>query len=604
MLYSAASATGLGWAAGSDLPQPAVEYSKAVRYQDFVYVIGGRTDSGSGTGAVRMARIQANGTLGTWTDGRALPNSLYFHAAAVVNRHIFVIGGWDGSSWRREVWRASIQNDGSLGEWSNAGAYPIEIALHGVIGVGSRIYVVGGQNNASGALTEVRFADVQANGTLGAWNSTISLPAPRYRFSVTAANGYLYATGGYDGASAQNSIYYAKINDNGTIQPWQLANFAPAQGRYYHSSHVSNGRLTLVGGHDGSSELTSVCSAPLIEGFPSAPWTCDEPPLPLPLQRFAAVTYPIAGKDAILVMGGHSGNALQSKSYILTEPGMDLTLYNTPTGFVAPSQEIEYTVRYQNRPFFDLANVSVAATVPVGAKLVPNSQGTGAVSDNGNQITWNINPLGKDATGAFSYRVRRDHPVDTISSRPSITSALGITKTGPLLAEVGKPFTYTLAVTTTIHFNHALVVMDTLPDGVDFVTATTNAGGVPQLLPGNFVSVTFANPDFQPGQTVTVALQVMPTQAGVLENGHYAVLGGHDPTLPLSRTSGDVIFYNADGLMRVMTVALPPGGDGSKIVHMPMQANWTYQSSSGTAMSNWISNPHNNLNLRLPLIFR
>jgi len=599
----------MGWAAGSDLSQPAVEYRKAVRYHDFVYVIGGRTDSGSGTVAVRMARIQANGTLGTWTDGRALPNSLYFHAAEVVNGHIFVIGGWDGSNRRREVWRAAIQNDGSLGEWINAGLYPIGIALHDVIGVGSRLYVIGGQNSAGVALAEVRFVDVQANGNLGAWNSTTSLPAPRYRFSVTAANGYFYATGGYDGASTQNSIYIAKINDNGTVQPWQLANFAPAQGRYYHSSHVSNGRLMLVGGHDGNSDLATVCSVPLTVGIPSAPWACDDPPLPVPLQRFAAVTYPIGGKDAILVMGGRSGGTLQTKSYILTEPGMDLTLYNQPSGFVPPSQEITYTIRYQNHPFFDLSDVIIVATIPDGVKLVPHSQGAGSVS--GNQIAWNVGPLGKGTGNTLSYRVRRDHPADAISSSPSVTNVLGITKTGPLLVEVGKPFTYTLAVTTTILINHKLVVQDTLPQGVRFVTATTSGGGVPPLIASDAVSVsiTLEKPNFLPGQTVTVDLQVESTQAGILENSGYGVLGGHDPA-PVSdvRTSGDVTYYSAAGRTPVRTVALPSGGDGSKIVHTPVQATWRYQNANqtinGSTSSNWVSNPHNNLNLLLPIIFR
>jgi len=604
LLSSQADAAGLAWSPGNDLPQ-AVELSKVVRSGNLVYVIGGRDSGSNATNAVYRARIGINGVVGNWESARSLPNPLYFHAAAIVNGHIFVIGGWDGSNWRREVWRATIQSDGNLGEWISTGLYPIEIALHDVIGIGSKIYVVGGQNNASGGLNEVRFAQVQTNGMLGSWTPTSTLPESRYRLSLSAANGYLYATGGYDGSNARNSIYVARINGDGTLQSWQLANFAPGGGRFYHSSHVINGRLTLVGGYDGNNELTSVCSAPLTDGFPSATWTCDDPSLPMPLQRFAAVTYPVLGKDALLVMGGRNGGTLQTKSYILTEPGMDLTLYNQPSGFVAPSQEITYTIRYQNRPFFDLSPVSIVATIPDGVKLVPDSQEAGNVS--GNQITWNVGPLGKGTGNTLSYRVRRDHPADAISSSPSVTNVLGITKTGPLLAEVGKPFTYTLSVTTTILINHELIVMDTLPQGVQFVTATASGGGVSPLVSstGVSVSVSLKQPNFAPGQQVIVALQVVPTQAGILENSSYGVLGGHDPA-PVSdaRTSGDVTYYSAAGRTPVRTVALLSGGDGSKIVHTPVQANWSYQSIDGSTSSNWVSNPHNNLNLLLPLIFR
>jgi uncharacterized repeat protein (TIGR01451 family) len=237
--------------------------------------------------------------------------------------------------------------------------------------------------------------------------------------------------------------------------------------------------------------------------------------------------------------------------------------------------------------------------------LVPHSQGAGNVS--GNQITWNVGPLGKGTGNTLSYRVRRDHPADAISSSPSVTNVLGITKMGPLLAEVGKPFTYTLAVTTTILVNHKLVVQDTLPQGVRFVTATTSGGGVPPLIASDAVSVsvTLEKPNFLPGQTVTVDLQVESTQAGILENSGYGVLGGHDPA-PVSdvRTSGDVTYYSAAGRTPVRTVALSSGGDGSKIVHMPVQAKWIYQGIDGSTSSNWVSNPHNNLNLLLPLIFR
>lgn len=595
-------ATQPAWTTGFNLPN-SVELAKAVRHTNVIYVVGGRNADGSGSSGVFYSIISQNGVPGTWGITSSLPNPLYFHAVAVANKHIFVIGGWDGSNWRREVWKAPIQADGSLGGWQNAGLYPTEIALHEAIGVGNRIYVLGGQNNASGPLNIVQFIEVGADGNLmGDWMQTTSLPAPRYRFSVTALSGYLYATGGYDGTNAQDTVYYTRIDSNGHIPVWNTTFEKLPVSQYYHSSYTINGSLVVVGGNNGSISLSSVCSAPLASGVPTS-WNCNEVALPNGLERFAAVSYSIVGRDGILVTGGRSGDAIKDDTYIFTEPLMDLTLYNAPDGFMAPSEEVTYTVRYQNRPFFDLSDVSVVATIPDGVKLVPDSQGTGSVS--GNQITWQVGNLGKSQADVRSYRVRREHPADTIEAKESITNVLGITKTGPLIATVDESFDYHLAITTTVHMNYRLEVVDTLPAGVEFISATTSRNGTPSLMANNVISISFASPDFRPGETITLTVRVKANQPGVLVNKNYAVLGGHDPApQDVQRTSGDVIDYLAYGLREIETVALPPGGDGTVILHQPVQATWKYGTISGSAASNRVANPDGNLNLRLPIIRR
>ena len=57
----------------------------------------------------------------------------------------------------------------------------------------------------------MRYAPINANGTLGAWSTTSSLPGARCGNveAVTVANGCMYAAGGYDNNNVTSAVYYA-----------------------------------------------------------------------------------------------------------------------------------------------------------------------------------------------------------------------------------------------------------------------------------------------------------------------------------------------------------------------------------------------------------
>ena len=74
------------------------------------------------------------------------------------------------------------------------------------------VYVVGG----TGANTTF-YAKINADGSIGTWQtSIITLVANRELAVTTVANGYIYVIGGYQPAGV-NTIYYAKLNADGSI---------------------------------------------------------------------------------------------------------------------------------------------------------------------------------------------------------------------------------------------------------------------------------------------------------------------------------------------------------------------------------------------------
>jgi hypothetical protein len=80
------------------------------------------------------------------------------------------------------------------------------------------VYVSGGFSG----LTSVYYARVQSDGTLGAWITTTPLPGGRSVHNMVTYNGYIYVLGGNSGAAGQSTVYYAKLNSDGSVGAWNL----------------------------------------------------------------------------------------------------------------------------------------------------------------------------------------------------------------------------------------------------------------------------------------------------------------------------------------------------------------------------------------------
>ena len=75
------------------------------------------------------------------------------------------------------VYFADINPDGSLGAWTGTTSLPIPLALSVVVTAHNRIYVVGGDQWDVGPYEDaVYYADVNPDGSLGSWTATTALP--------------------------------------------------------------------------------------------------------------------------------------------------------------------------------------------------------------------------------------------------------------------------------------------------------------------------------------------------------------------------------------------------------------------------------------------
>jgi len=238
--------TSLGsWSAGAALPQT-LQDLKLAYYDGMVYVSGGWT------GADYSKAVYYASPGGSWTtDPDSLPRAVRDHAMVIVNGHIYVLGGRQDGAPTDTVYFSEIDYDKSLRPWEvSAAALPQPLWGHAALTYAGFVYVIGGTNQSTEgtALDSVYFATVNADGTLGSWTTTTNLPSPRNHHAAVVTNGTVYVTGGYDGTgTSQNTIYFAEVNSDGSLSSWDSTTALPVA-LYGHSATVENGLLTVIGG--------------------------------------------------------------------------------------------------------------------------------------------------------------------------------------------------------------------------------------------------------------------------------------------------------------------------------------------------------------------
>ena len=160
-----------------------------------LYVVGGRAPvSGGITSAVQQAKVDvASGALQAFAKQPALMNAgaehkVFSPSLAAGKGYLFVAGGRiSGASAPTDVvLSAKINADGSLGAWQSVTKLPSPLHDFAFVAFKGRLYVAGGVG-AAARTNEVLSATINADGTLGAWDtSNAKLPAARSDFVALA----------------------------------------------------------------------------------------------------------------------------------------------------------------------------------------------------------------------------------------------------------------------------------------------------------------------------------------------------------------------------------------------------------------------------------
>ncbi len=252
---------------------------------NYVHVAGGAESSNEPQTGVYFANLQPGGQLGAWQSATSLPVARAFQTAVVaspfnsrVNNdgYIYILGGIsevDGQPVST-IYRAPVQSDGSLGSWSTVRQLPEPVHSAGAAIFRSWMYVAGGATNDHEPVSSVYRARIDSLGILGEWEQLASLPSPRAYHRFSSFGGYLYAVGGDNAAvnpndgnytnndSKLDQVIYARINlrtGELTESGWQVNSETWTKRTSKHSALMAGGNVLITGGlyngaHTGSSE--------------------------------------------------------------------------------------------------------------------------------------------------------------------------------------------------------------------------------------------------------------------------------------------------------------------------------------------------------------
>jgi N-acetylneuraminic acid mutarotase len=223
-----------------------------------IYVPGGRLASGQITPALEAYDPQNN----RWMTLKPLPQPRSGYALAAVEGKLYLFGGWDGSTYRGEVWQYNPDQD----EWSERAPMPTARAYAGAATLAGQIYIVGGENQEGALTVNERYAP-SSDGGGNPWSTQQPLPAPRGHATVATTGDWIFVVGG---AESQGDLF---VYSNS----WQTQKI-PLDALRDLRAQAIGGKLYILGGHADmpsadAYEYQAVYAVMLPIGQPVAPQT-------------------------------------------------------------------------------------------------------------------------------------------------------------------------------------------------------------------------------------------------------------------------------------------------------------------------------------------
>jgi hypothetical protein len=269
----------------------------------FLYVAGG---ANAGTLYVNVDRAQINvdGSLGAFVSDTPLPLSIGGMTGGVLGNLLVTAGGQGptGANLSRSYF-AAIQADGSLGAWQS-GPDTGQKRMHpGGFVRGDTMYVMGGFNDPS-VWDDIVKANVYPNSTLSGWTPAGKLPGPRSHMGVSVSGDYVYMTGGLEQSAFGNppclkDVTRGRVTESGDVGEWVPMTPLPVA-LATHGSFLYGGYLYVAGGINDTAVEKRVWRAAIVADHSLGAW---EEAVPLPTPRAHVHNLPVFGTHLYSIAG-------------------------------------------------------------------------------------------------------------------------------------------------------------------------------------------------------------------------------------------------------------------------------------------------------------
>ena len=250
------------WLTATNLPVTLQECTAAV-FNEFLYVLGG-VHGVSQVATVYRAPINDDGSLGAWSVDNPLLAVISDGVAICINNFIYYFGGYQIGVGSLNCYYALINIDGTIGTWKGTSPLPAWRAYQGVVTYANRVYVVGGLGNSPSGATQyvsaVLVATLSYDGTLSTWSSVTSLPEAKASSICVIDEGTIYVAGGDDHTHNVAAVFRGSINNDGTINQWIQATDLPTP-RSGSMGCSWNGVIYNIGGATNVGNLSEIVYA-------------------------------------------------------------------------------------------------------------------------------------------------------------------------------------------------------------------------------------------------------------------------------------------------------------------------------------------------------
>ena len=211
------------WVQAGDLPEVRHGLGAAM-FGGFLYTFGGGP-IGMSSPTVLSAPIGADGSIPALTTTTSMPAALRSIQVVSSDRHAYILGGRNATSAVADILIGTMQ-DGMLIEWRPGGALSSPRTAFAATLYNDRIYVVGGCLTAgmscAQASADVEYAEIAADGTVGPFQATTPLPAPRRHHALEIAADRAYVVSGDLATGGTKSVLSTHVNPDGSLGLWQV----------------------------------------------------------------------------------------------------------------------------------------------------------------------------------------------------------------------------------------------------------------------------------------------------------------------------------------------------------------------------------------------
>ena len=134
------------WSSNTTLIPRKVRDAASLTANGYYYIVGGDSN-GNALTSVYYAKIKADGSLGAFSLASTLPVGIRRHTSILSSGYIYTLGGDNSSGDITTNYYAKLNSDGTTGTWYSTTALPDTRIFHSSVAANGYVYVIGGEKS-------------------------------------------------------------------------------------------------------------------------------------------------------------------------------------------------------------------------------------------------------------------------------------------------------------------------------------------------------------------------------------------------------------------------------------------------------------------------